>query len=190
MKSSKSSPPRTIRSIRGVTCRFSRMASVLRRELCLTRRVRCSVFRRVRSSIFLCPVGSVYDQGVRGARLGREQGCDQCRFPSPRSYLRYILILPERSAVTARYVAIPPTLLAEPIPDNAQAPVSVSAPISACCALVTRRPRAARSLRSRRPEWLGAALAAPQAGLPFWRESNKSQDGGLQETFTQSSVSR
>src|SRR5271170_6275839 len=121
------------------------MASVLRRELCLT--------PRVRSSIFLCPVGSVYDQGVRGARLGREQGCDQCRFPSPRSYLRYILILPERSAVTARYVAIPPTLLAEPIPDNAQAPVSVSAPISACCALVT----SAHGLRDRSA--LGAGLA-------------------------------
>jgi len=37
VKSSKSSPPRTTRTILGVTCRFSRTVRVLRRELCLTR---------------------------------------------------------------------------------------------------------------------------------------------------------
>jgi hypothetical protein len=55
VKSSKSSPPRTMRSILGVTCHFCCTSSVLRRELCLTRCVRCS--------IFLSPGRSTYGGG-------------------------------------------------------------------------------------------------------------------------------
>jgi len=39
----------------------------------------------------------------------------------------------------------------------------------------TRQPRDATGAPTQRPEWLGAAVAAPPAKLPFWRESDKSQ---------------
>jgi hypothetical protein len=41
-----------------------------------------------------------------------------------------------------------------------------------------RQRRDATGAPTQRPEWLGAAIAAPQAKLPFWRESDKSQGFG------------
>jgi hypothetical protein len=42
----------------------------------------------------------------------------------------------------------------------------------------TRQRRDATGAPTQLPEWLGAALAAPEAEMPFWRESDKSQGFG------------
>ena len=131
MKSSKSSPPRTIRNILGVTVCFSSTASVLRRELCLTRlvlcplsrRARCSLFRCFRCSIFFCLVGLICAKAAcagRGSpRLGEEKPVSWPLGPLlDTSWSWCELALYRQDMSPSRQTA-----LADLIPDQAQAPV-------------------------------------------------------------------